>query len=76
MKKGYIESGVKINGTSLWKIKHYLRIVGTSNMKNVIKFLEYTKNKRTVLTIDLEKNLNTYVKTYEKVRLPYFYKGL
>lgn len=65
-------SGIKVNATSLWKIKKYLSEVGTSNLKNVIKFLEYTRNGRKVLTNDLK----FYAQKYQNINLPYFYKGL
>ena len=63
-------SGNKVNLTSLWKIKKYLKFIGTSNLKNVIKFLEYLKTKRKILTSEL-KELS---KKYRGISLPYFFK--
>lgn len=60
-----------INASSLWKIKKFLEIVGTSNTKNVIKFLEYTRNKRTIRTDEL----NRYFELYESVKLPFMGKS-
>lgn len=65
-------SGNKVSATSLWKIKRYLSEIGTSNLKNVIKFLEYTKNNRKILT----NQIKYYTEDYERVKLPYFYRGV
>lgn len=60
----------KINLTSLWKIKMLFKIIGTSNLKNIIKFNEYVNSRKTVLT----KDVNSFVKIYKYHKLPYYYK--
>lgn len=62
-------TGNNINVSSLWKIKRFMEIIGSSNVKNVIKFLEYINNKKTVRTEDLKK----YFKLYESIKAPYKY---
>lgn len=66
-----IESHYNINATSLWKIKKFLSEIGTSNLKNVIKFLEYLNNRQRVLTNEVK----LYSRNYVNFQLPYFYRG-
>ena len=60
-----------INISSLWKIKKFLAIIGTSNTKNIIKFLEYTNNKKIVRTDDL----NNFFEPYKSISLPFMGKS-
>jgi len=68
----FVASGNKINLTSLWKIKKLYNLVGSSNLKNVIKFIEYLKNKTTIKS----KDLKNYIEAYKNTKLPYHYRGL
>ena len=60
-------SGHNINLTSKWKIERFMREMGSSNIKNIIKFIEYTQNKRTVRSGDVE---HLFPK-YKSIALPY-----
>lgn len=60
-------SGHNINLTSKWKIERFMQEIGSSNIKNVIKFIEYTQNKRTVRSGDV-KHL---FPEYKSIALPY-----
>lgn len=56
-----------INMTSLWKINKFMECVGSSHLKNIIKFIEYTENKKTVRSNDIENLLSKY----GSIQLPY-----
>jgi hypothetical protein len=56
-----------VNITSLWKIKRFMEVIGSSNVKNIIKFQEYTKNKISLKNKDTLKLLSKY----KEMKLPY-----
>ncbi len=62
-----IRSGSKINITSLWKIKKFFNLIGSSNLKNIIKYIEYTKNHNSVKNYDAIK----LCRFYQKTKLPF-----
>jgi len=59
-----------LNASSLWKIKKFMKIIGTSNVKNIIKFSEYINNKKTVRTEDLKE----YFDLYRTITVPFKYR--
>jgi hypothetical protein len=60
-----------INATSLWKIKKFMKEIGSSNLKHIIKFIEYLKNKKTKRS----KDVKILFENYSLVNLPYYFKG-
>ncbi|MDE1870605.1 MAG: hypothetical protein KGH71_06620, partial [Candidatus Micrarchaeota archaeon] len=56
-----------VNVTSLWKIKKFMGLIGSSNLKNIIKFEEYNRNKISLKNYDAAKLFSKY----ENIRLPY-----
>ena len=60
-------SGHNINMTSKWKIERFMADIGSSNAKNIIKFIEYTQNKRTVRSGDV----GGLFHKYRSIQLPY-----
>ena len=64
-------SGKNVNITSLKGIKRYMKLVGSSNLKNVIKFVEYLKSGKTLKSEDVPKFFNKY----KKLKLPYKFRG-
>lgn len=67
-----IASRNHINATSLWKIKKFLKEIGSSNIKHVIKFLEYVNNKNTVRS---DESILPLFSKYKNTKLPFYYKG-
>jgi len=67
-----IESGISINATSLWKIKKFFYVVGSSNLKHIIKFIEYVDNKRTIRS---DIFILPLLEKYKNTKLPFYYKG-
>ena len=68
-----IISGNSINATSLWKIKKFFNEIGSSNLKHIIKFVEYVKNKRTIRT---NQSILPLFSKYKNTELPFYYRGL
>lgn len=60
-----------INATSLWKIKKFYETIGSSNLKHIIKFIEYILNKK----VRRSKDVKFLYKNYNLINLPYHYKG-
>lgn len=56
-----------VNITSLWKIKRFMNLIGSSNMKNIIKFEEYYNNKVSLKNRDVVKLFSKY----QNFQLPY-----
>lgn len=59
--------GNNLNIFSLNAIKDYMKKVGSSNLKNIIKFREYLKYRKTVKSQEIKK----YMKDYMNCKLPY-----
>jgi hypothetical protein len=60
-------SGKDVETHSVRKIKKYFQLIGSSNLKHILRFLEYTGRKNTVKARDTPH----YFETYSGLHLPY-----
>ena len=59
--------GNNLNIFSFKVIRDFMKKIGSSNLKNIIKFVEYLKHKKTVKSQEVKK----YIKHYVNYKLPY-----